>query len=161
PRVLVYIEDPDAPERHVDGFTQHTDEHGRFRFEGLPDVPMELGVLVEGHARTQQRVAALDRDDVVLRPAPGAGLAGRGLDDASGAPVPSFTVHVARSLDGSFEGSSLGAGRTFADPAGAWRTDEAFGAGRAFLVEVTAPGYAAGTGRVTTSVERDPEACVV
>lgn len=160
PRAWVFIEDADSENERVQDFSTHADAEGRFFFEGLPDVPMLVCVREAGCAPLEQNVVALDRDDLVLRLTASAGLAGRALDGVTGLPIPSFTIRIART-EGSFTSTSLPeAGRTFTDPAGVWRTDEQMAAGRVFTIEVRAPGYAATTARVVSSLERDPARCV-
>jgi len=161
PQAFVFVEDLKPSDPHVDALSMHTDAEGRFRFEDLPDLPVELGVQELGHAPLRQPAGALDRDDIVLRLTGSAGIAGRVLDDASGTPLSFFTVRIARSSERLEHPVLPASGRLFSDATGEWRVDGNLSVDTRYWIEVTAPGYVAGIGQVVSTLAVDPDACVV
>ncbi len=129
-----------------------SDADGRFE---LANVPEQQGLEVEcygaGRVRTNVRVAHDAREvKVVLQPA--AGLCGRVVDAATGAPVARFRVRLIEpalqpgdeSMTGYGASWSVG-GREFSGSDGRWSmAGEELAAGMVTGIEITAAGYAPG-----------------
>ncbi|HEX6886436.1 MAG TPA: sigma-70 family RNA polymerase sigma factor, partial [Planctomycetota bacterium] len=158
PWTFVQVRDPDKMNERLSGFAGYTDGAGRFRFDGLPDVRVQVMARAPGFAPAEEWLVGLDRDDLVLRLAPAARLCGRVVEAGSGAPVPSFTLRLRRARSG--EGlQSWVEGLPFASADGTWWLEDDLDAGEEFFVTVHAPGHADGLGRATASTAPRPDDC--
>jgi len=147
----------------------HTTRDGAFRFVDLPAGGVTLDCFGMDVARKEEpNVGAGRRDVVIVMERPGR-LAGRVVDDATGAPVPRFSVRFVdpELQPGERRVSGYGVewlrGLTFTDADGVWRTEsERFDVGAVLGVEVTADGCApAVLRRVIASADPDPNAFVL
>jgi len=142
-------------------------QDGAFRLAGLPAGRIDLNVSAHGFALG---VAYVDVDqsraDVDL--VPNAALAGRVLDDATGAPIPEFVVRVRPAL-GLLTGetpllhspSAWKDGVSVTSPDGSWRLQSGFEAGWVATLEISAPGHApAFVDRAVSAVDADPDELV-
>lgn len=149
------------------GSDVYTARDGTFRLANLPAGSVALDCFGVEVARKEEPDVAVDRDDVTIVMDRPAGLAGRVVDDATGAPIPRFVV---RFVDPELQpgdrrvggfGVEWVRGLSFADTDGVWRTGiERFDVGAVLGVEVLAEGYASAVQRrVIAQVKPDPSAC--
>lgn len=121
---------------------------GSFRIDDLPPGSIDLDCFGMGMAQKREPGLAVDRADVTIAMEPTGRLAGRVLDDATGEPLPRFTIrlvapelHVGERGGGGY-GVEWSKGVAFTDTDGYWDTDsERLEAGMVFGVEASAPGY--------------------
>jgi hypothetical protein len=96
--VLVSVESAASawPRRYGDplGYETVTDAEGRFTVEGLESGAYDVTARLMGLAPGELRDVASGRKDLVLKLSRGSKLAGTVRDEATGRPVPSFTVGV-------------------------------------------------------------------
>ena len=147
----------------------YTARDGSFRFVDLPAGILVLDCFGMDVARKEEPNVAVDRTDVTIVMDRPARLAGRVVDDATGAPVRRFSVRFVdpQLHQGDRRASGYGVewvrGLEFSDVDGVWRTDtERFDDGAVLGVEVIADGYApAVMRRVIASPNPDPNGCVL
>lgn len=154
--------DEDADSLFADhyGFS-NTGADGRFLIEGLPDRAIRLQIW-DGELPQEERVYALDRDDLVLRLKPSASVAGRIIDEETGEPIRSFTVHFEFHPTGSFEGWRFQIDRSFTSSDGTWHWELSLEPGEEVTVKGEAPGYAPSDALVVrAAVDPDPSDFVI
>ena len=132
------------------GSSGRSNELGEFEVTDLPEGMLSMEAFARGLVRTHVSVAA-NEGDVVIEVARSGRIAGRVVDAATGAPLPSFTVRFVMATDPeahprveSYGASWSEPGRTFHDDGGGWSTDEydELRLGAWLGVEVRAEGYA-------------------
>jgi hypothetical protein len=140
------------------------DEEGRFVFESVPVTAKHVYVEAPGFANAELELDGA-REDLVVRMAPSAALAGRVVDATTGAPIPRFTLRLLDPEENDhpeWMPSDWTDGIAQADPAGLWRLEAAFPPGREIGVEVRADGHApALAAGLVTTLASDSEACVL
>lgn len=92
-----------------------TDAEGRFRWDDAPDEDVELFAASAGSKESGKMTVAPGQEDILIRLAPAHSLRIRGtvVDDATGRPIPDFTV--VPSVEGGHEIVTLEYARTFSD----------------------------------------------
>ncbi len=137
---------------------------GHFRIDGLPADKVVIGVLAKAHARFTQTITELDRSDIVLTPQRSALLAGKVIDDATGAPITNFKVRVGFSFAGSDAQrprslpGTPNAPIAFTANDGCWVIKHDFEANKFVRVAVEADGYApALLDPVATTIDSTPD----
>ena len=166
-RVTPLVQDPFR--RWEPAADVYTARDGSFRFVDLPAGNLVLDCFGMDVARKEEPNVAVDRTDVTIVMDRPARLAGRVVDDGTGAPVPRFSVRFVdpQLQQGERRAGGYGVewvrGLEFSDVDGVWRTEtERFDDGAVLGVEVTAGGYApAVLRRVIAAPNPDPNGCVL
>ena len=138
-----------------------SDAKGHWRLDGIPAGKIGLEFYGEHFQRTTVDDVDADREDVVVTVPRAAIFQGRVVDDASGKPIPSFTLRVTSTSTPGISATWVREGYRIDDNDGRWTIDEEFAPGVTAGVEARADGYAPGYGTATAAIEPDPDGCVV
>jgi RNA polymerase sigma-70 factor (ECF subfamily) len=106
-----------------------TDEHGRFRLEGLPAEGVALEFFGTDLVRKSEAMPVMDREDLLITVLPASRVTGRVIDGNTGLPIQDFTVRLERvAADNGAEGESfhpwMGEGSRFTDAEGIFLTSQ-------------------------------------
>ena len=154
---------------YLDGIRGKTDADGRFRLDGLPAQGLDLEFYGVGVLRKNEKVAAVDRDDLVVTLERHGRMAGTVVDGNSGQPIRDFRIRFGRARlaqgetsGGGYSASWVRGGRLFHDEAGVFRIDEGVKIGSVFALEASAAGYGPSTDdHVTAVLDPDPAQVVI